>query len=232
MRDYPNARLAERDALMDMVTLAAGMTVVDIQAAGGFLSDGVYERLGGQVHCLCVEPTASLNRRLKPYYTLVEDPVDKIKSIPSDHADVVLGLAGLHHSASKSRTVSESWRMLKPGGEFAVCDVIEGSPVARWLNEYVNRHNPAGHYGNFLKNGEATDLLRQAGFSRTRETVLDVPWTFNGSHDAARFFKGLFGLQVDTDDVLAAMHEYLFLYWGENRLRVKWELIYAYGKKP
>ena len=231
MAEYPNARKAERNALLDLVDLVPGMTIVDIQAAGGYLAEGAYERLGGQVHCVCVEPGRTLSRRLKPYFTLCEDEIDALQSLASNWADAVLGLAGLHHSPSKKNTVRECWRILKPGKPFAVCDVIEESAMARWLNEYVDRHNPAGHKGDFLVPGKATALMVEAGFTGSREEIKQVPWEFDSTYHAARFFKGLFALDRSVQDVESAMRDYLSLSDRGGRVEVVWELIYAVGDK-
>jgi SAM-dependent methyltransferase len=231
MRDYPHARDAEREALLDMVSLRPGMRVADIQAAGGYLSQGVFERLGGNVECLCVEPVPELNRRLDPAFTRIADPIDRIASIADGSVDVVLGLAGLHHSPSKAGTVRECFRILRPGGELALCDVILGSPVARWLNEYVDRHNPAGHRGDFISPGEVTGLLASAGFTDVAESVLAVPWVFPKEADMARFFKGLFGLVPQVDEIRTAVGDYLSCGTAADSFRVHWALIYAYGRK-
>jgi SAM-dependent methyltransferase len=232
MLDYPHARDAERDALLDSVKLRPGMRVADIQAAGGYLSDGVYERLGGRVECLCIEPVAALNSRLNPAFTRIEAPIDRLDGIPNGSADVALGLAGLHHSPSKAGTVAESFRILKPGGELAICDVIVGSAVAGWLNEYVDHHNPDGHSGDFLYHGELTALMARAGFVDLGEQVRQVPWVFPSKHDMARFFKGLFGLTPAVEEVGAAARRYLPCRQFPDRYQVDWELIYGYGRKP
>jgi SAM-dependent methyltransferase len=232
MREYPHARDAERDTLLDMVALCPGMRVVDIQAAGGYLSDGVFARLGGQVECVCVEPVKALNRRLNKAYRVVEDPVDRIVSIASGSVDVVLGLAGLHHSPSPRGTLAEAWRLLKPGAEVAICDVIEGSSVARWLNEYVDQNNPLGHKGKFLVPEWTAGELRRLGFTEVTEEELDVPWVLPSRQDLARFFKGLFGLAVTTEEVGAAIPDYLAVRSEPGRILVEWRLIYAYGRKP
>lgn len=47
MLDFPDARNNERDTLLDYVELHTGATVLDIQSAGGYLSDEVNRRLRG-----------------------------------------------------------------------------------------------------------------------------------------------------------------------------------------
>lgn len=130
MRDFPDARSNERDTLLDYVTLRPGIVVVDVQAAGGYLSDEVRRRLGHAVSIICVEPNGELRSRLNPAFTALADPIEHFRSIGDGTADIVLGLVALHHSHSHSATIEECCRVLKLGGELAICDVPAGSRVA------------------------------------------------------------------------------------------------------
>lgn len=233
MADYPDVRNHERDTLLDYVALRPGMRILDVQAAGGYLSDAVYARLDGRVECLCIEPSPDLRARLKPAYQAFADPVDSWPSIDSASVDVVIGLVGLHHSASHDRTLAEAVRVLKPGGEFAICDVELDSPMARWLNEFVDRHSPGGHQGRFLRFGYLADKLQQLGLQQVREARKDVPWIFDANADVARFFRGLFGLaDIDAWTLEQGMRQYLSRSECNGQVWFDWQLIYAYGRKP
>lgn len=232
MARYNHARDNERDALIDMVELHPGCTTLDIQAAGGYLSDGIYERLGGDVTCLCVEPCAQLRNRLNTRYQIIDNPVDNFFSVPANSVDAVLGLAGLHHSDSHSGTVNESFRVLKPGGMFTVCDVIEGSRLSSWLNDFVSHNTPTGHDGRFIEHGAVTELMKQAGFTELREEVKSVPWLFGSREAVITLFKGLFGLTCPEQDIAAVVDDYFHIHREGERIVVDWELIYASGRKP
>lgn len=232
MRDYPHAREAERAALIELADPRPGMRIVDLQAAGGYLAQGIHARLGPQVELLCVEPVDVLRSRLAPAFRALPDRLDRLCSIADASCDRVIGLAGLHHSPSKSATVQESFRVLKPGGTFTVCDVIEGSPVAHWLNGYVNRYNPAGHQGAFLVPGEVTALLRACGFESIAECRRSVPWIFDSEWAIGEFFRGLFALDRTSKEVAGAVRERFGWERVAGGLSVPWELIYGRGAKP
>ena len=229
---YPNARDAELDALLNQVPLFAGCTVVDVQAAGGYLADGVKNRLKGNVELICIEPEKALNQRLDPDYLVVEDSVEDWPSIKSESVDIVLGLAGLHHSNNQQATVNEAFRVLKPGGYFAVCDVIDDSAIAHWLNSYVHQHNPNGHIGDFLSPDEITNMMGNSGFHNIHESIENVPWVLADEHHAAIFFKGLFGLKPAISEIKKAIPDYLKLSPRQNHIEVAWQLIYAAAQKP
>ena len=232
MRECPEARNAEREMLIQLAYLSKGAHVLDIQAAGGYLSDGIYDALAGQVDITCLEPCEQLSQRLSPCYRHIADPVERWLSVADQSLDSVLGLAGLHHSEDQLATVTEAFRTLKAGGRVSICDVIEGSDIAKWLNEFVDKHNPAGHKGDFLEPGELSSLYRCAGFEKITEDVCFVPWRFPSEQIAARFFVGLFGLSCDEETALCAMKEYLKIRTFPGGCEIAWELIYGTAVKP
>lgn len=232
MRDFPGARNNERDTLLDYVSLRPGMVVVDVQAAGGYLSDEVHRRLGGGATIVCIEPNVELRARLDPAYRAVSDPVERFPSVASTTADVVLGLVGLHHSQSHRATIEECYRVLRPGGELAICDVPAGSRLADWLNHFVARHCPAGHDGNFPAPGAIERLCREAGFVAATEELRDVPWLFERRKDIAVFFKGLFGLTTTIETIDRAIDDYFTVTDTALGCSVGWRLAYAHARKP
>ena len=231
MKEFPNARDAERAPLLKLGELRPGDIVLDLQAAGGYLSDGVYDYLEGDVSLICLEPCDELRARLSIKYYSVSDDVENWCSIADESVDVVLGLAGLHHSEDHQATIDEAYRVLKRGGRIVICDVENGSDMAKWLNCYVNMHNPCGHSGNFIKTGSLSKLFENSGFFSINETLRQVPWRFESFESAAKFFKGLFGIEKKEEEILLAMHEYLRLYKENDMFWVDWSLIYGIAVK-
>lgn len=232
MLGNPDVRRLERDTLIDSVALHPGQTVLDIQSAGGYLSDEIHRRLNGDVKCLCLEPCEALASRLNSAFTWIDDPVEHFASLDDGRVGSALGLAGLHHSTSHAATISEAYRVLKPGGQLAICDVEQDSFVARWLNEYVDAHNPAGHRGYFLNPGAAAQHFRDAGFTDVTEVKREVPWLFEHRSAIPVFFKGIFGLTPSAGEVDKQLAKYFDITPCDGGVQVNWELIYCVGRKP
>lgn len=231
MAEQPEARAAERDALLDLLELSPGDVVVDLQAAGGFLADGIRARFGAGVRVVCIEPT-ELRTRIRPVHEVRDDPLHAMASLGDASADAVTGLAGLHHSEDIPATLAESLRILRPGGRFAVCDVEAGSAVANWLNGYVDAHNRQGHRGTFLTRTELTALLGATGFEDIGVERRDVPWRFPSVQHLGRFFKGLFALDVAEAEITAAVRDWLGVRNVADGIEVPWTLLYARAHRP
>lgn len=231
MTELPAARAAERDALLDLLDLRAGEVVVDLQAAGGFLADGIRARFGAGVRVICVEPT-ELRLRISAVHEVRDDPLHAMASLGDASAGAVVGLAGLHHSEDIPATLAECLRILRPGGLFAVCDVEAGSAVASWLNGYVDAHNRQGHRGTFLTRAELEALLAATGFEEVDVERRDVPWRFPSLWHLGRFFKGLFALEVQETEITAAVRDRLGVRAVVHGIEVPWTLLYARARRP
>lgn len=231
MKKFSNARNNERDALLGLINLKEGLSILDLQSSSGYLSDEIYRRLNKKVSCFCLEPTKELRERLNPDYIAIDNPVENFYSLANESMDIVLGLAGLHHSESHSQTIQECFRVLKPDGQLAICDVIEGSSLDRWLNGFVNGHSASGHQGNFIKEHVLAAQLRESGFENIYEEIIAVPWVFQHHHHIAEFFKGLFGLSCSIEDINKALDDYFIIEKVGDQLQLQWELLYCTAKK-
>ncbi|MGR9092010.1 MAG: hypothetical protein ACU85U_15670, partial [Gammaproteobacteria bacterium] len=78
MAEYAGVRRAELDRLCAQVSLPEQGTLLDLQAAGGFVADAIADRSGGRIHCVCVEPSAALRERLAPRHTIYADETDDL----------------------------------------------------------------------------------------------------------------------------------------------------------
>lgn len=162
----------------------------------------------------------------------IDNPVENFHSIADRSVDVALGLAGLHHSRSHRATIAESFRVLKSGGQLAICDVPFGSSLADWLNVFVARHCPAGHDGNFPVAGDIARICQEVGFADAAEELRDVPWIFGGREEIAPFFKGLFGLDLEIGEIDRALDDYFTITEQPGGCSVEWRLAYAHARKP
>lgn len=95
-----------------------------------------------------------------------------------DRFDVVLTRLTLHHSQSPERLLNEIYRVCRPGGRIAVCDVISADDAARAdLHNRVERLRDPSHV-RYYTAAELMRLVTEADFSVTASKQWQVERRF------------------------------------------------------
>jgi arsenite methyltransferase len=85
--------------------------------------------------------------------------------LPDDHVDVVISNCVINLSTDKPRVISEAFRVLKPGGRFAVSDMVFLGDKGKLPLELVRSMEAwSGCVSGALEKDEYEKLLREAGF--------------------------------------------------------------------
>ncbi len=181
-----------------LAQLDAGETVLDLGSGGGIDVLLSAKRVGpaGKVYGLDMtdEMLALANEnKQKAGVANVEFLKGEIENIPlpDNSVDVIISNCVINLSGDKARVFDEAFRVLKPGGRFAVSDVVvRGDPppeVRRNMELWI------GCVAGALEEMEYRDLLADAGFRR-----VDIePTRIYKAEDAAAFLSGT-GLDVST----------------------------------
>jgi len=231
-RARPDARARERDRLLAPISIEPGMRVVDLQAAGGYVGEGLFERHGEKVTVLAIEPSHALVRTLPPRQKPIHATLESLP-LRSGGVDVVLCLAGTHHSPDLQAILDECHRVLRPGGQVSISEVERGSAMDAWLNGFVDRVGRDGHRGRFVRPGELAAGLAAAGFADVHEERARVPWRFADDRELVAFCRGLFGLSaVPLEVVERGIREHLELRRESGETELSWSLRYASSVKP
>ena len=136
----------------------------------------------------------------------------------------VISLAGVHHLADQTAFYREVFRLLKPGGIFALADVTDGSRVARFLNGFVDAHSSLGHKGMFLKASTGAEL-EAAGFEVIAQQSIAYGWIFDSSEDMGVFCQRLFGVdRASRDEVLQGIARSVGYRSTQTGCLMDWEL--------
>ena len=178
--------------------LHAGETVLDLGSGGGIDVLLSAKRVGpsGKVYGLDMtnEMLALANEnKARAGAENVEFLKGEIENIPlpDNSVDVIISNCVINLSADKGRVLQEAFRVLKPGGRFAVSDVVvrgeAPDDVRRNMELWI------GCVAGALEEIEYRDLLADAGFRR----VEIEPTRVYKAEDAAAFLTGS-GLDPDT----------------------------------
>jgi arsenite methyltransferase len=181
-----------------LAELHEGETVLDLGSGGGIDVLLSAKRVGptGKVYGLDMTDEmlalANENKR-KAGATNVDFLRGEIESIPlpDNSVDVIISNCVINLSSDKAQVLREAFRVLKPGGRFAVSDVVvrgETPPEVR-----RNMELWIGCVAGALEEMDYRDLLADAGFRR-----IDIePTRVYKGEDAAAFLAGT-GLDADT----------------------------------
>ncbi len=171
-----------------LAQLHEGETVLDLGSGGGIdvLLSAKRVGLTGKVYGLDMTKEmlalANENKR-RAGATNVEFLKGEIENIPLPDAsvDVIISNCVINLSADKGRVLREAFRVLKPGGRFAVSDVVVRGPVPAAVKRSMELW--IGCVAGALEESEYRSLLAAAGFEQ-----IDIePTRIYKAEDAAAF---------------------------------------------
>ena len=242
MRSQPHARQAEFETLLAIADLHPHLTIADIPSGGGYLqtalpipaqliqietcpafvqANSTSKQTDSSITATTTSPTAT---------TLLCRDLHHIP-LPTDHLDRILSLAGLHHIADRATIYVEFHRLLKHHGLCCIGEVAQGSGVAGFLNEFVDRHSSLGHRGLFFEEAERT-LLEQAGFQIVSDRTISYPWQFPSQLAMVQFCRDLFGIDRASDaELLEGIQHYLGHSIRGDRHQLQWQLRFIKAQK-
>jgi arsenite methyltransferase len=111
--------------------------------------------------------------------------------LPDNSVDVIISNCVINLSADKDRVLREAFRVLKPGGRFAVSDVVVTGEVPPEVRRHVELW--VGCIAGALQDSEYTSKLTGAGF----ESVGIEPTRVYTIEDARQFLSAQ-GIDVDA----------------------------------
>lgn len=180
-----------------LIQLEPGQVVLDLGSGGGIDVLLSAKRVGptGKVYGLdMTDEMLALARenQAKAGATNVEFLKGTIENIPlpDNSVDVIISNCVINLSGDKDRVLHEAFRVLKPGGRFAVSDVVVRGDVPAEIQRSVELW--VGCIAGALKDTDFASKLSAAGFEE-----IDVdPWRIYKVEDARAFLTSA-GFDVD-----------------------------------
>jgi arsenite methyltransferase len=181
-----------------LAQLSAGETVLDLGSGGGIDVLLSAQRVGPTGKAYGLDMTDEMlvlareNQR-KAGVENVEFLKGEIENIPlpDNSVDVIISNCVINLSGDKDRVLREAFRVLKPGGRFAVSDVVTRGQVPAEIREKILLW--VGCIAGALSDEEYRDKLAKAGF----ESIGIEPTRVYAIEDAREFLAGK-GVDVDA----------------------------------
>ncbi len=159
-----------------LIELREGETVLDLGSGGGIDVLLSAQRVGPTGFVYGLDMTDEMlalaqENKAKAGATNVAFLKGRIEEIPlpARTVDVVISNCVINLAADKSRVLRDAFRVLKPGGRFAVSDVVADGPVPDALRQ--NMEAWVGCLAGALEIDEYARLLTEAGFADVSITI-------------------------------------------------------------
>jgi arsenite methyltransferase len=159
-----------------LIDLREGETVLDLGSGGGIDVLLSARRVGSTGFAYGLDMTDEMlalaqENKAKAGATNVAFLKGRIEEIPlpANTVDVVISNCVINLSADKGQVLREAFRVLKPGGRFAVSDVVADGPVPEALRR--NMEAWVGCLAGALEVQAYEQLLREAGFADVSVTI-------------------------------------------------------------
>ena len=181
-----------------LAQLNPGETVLDLGSGGGIDVLLSAKRVGPSGKAYGLDMTdemlalANENKR-KAGADNVEFLKGEIENIPlpDNSVDVVISNCVINLSADKGRVLREAFRVLKPGGRFAVSDVVTRGEIHEEIRKSILLW--VGCVAGALEEGQYRDTLTSAGFEQ-----IEIEPTRIYKVEDAREFLSAEGVDVDS----------------------------------
>ena len=158
----------------DPVTLASlrpGEVVLDLGSGGGIDCFLAGKQVGTKGRVIGVDMTAEMidkarrnKTKIGPDADNVEFRLGEIEHLPAsdEEVDVVISNCVINLSPDKRQVFREAYRVLKPGGRFAVTDIVTDGPLPKAIGESLSAWY--GCVAGALDRKEFVSLLEEVGF--------------------------------------------------------------------
>jgi SAM-dependent methyltransferase len=181
-----------------LAELNAGETVLDLGSGGGIDVLLSARRVGPAGRAFGLDMTdemlalAEENKRKSGLenVTFLKGEIENIP-LPDNSVDVIISNCVINLSGDKDRVLREAFRVLKPGGRFAVSDVVVRGDVPAEIRKSMELW--IGCVAGALRDSEYVTKLAGAGFAD-----ISIEDTRVYSVDDARTFLAAEGLDVDA----------------------------------
>lgn len=219
MQAFPQARAEEFLNVIEQARISPGMTIVDVPSGGAYLAP--YLPDSNLIGLENSHAFAELAKNRTESVLLYEDNAFPLER---QSVDRVLSIAGMHHIEDKQQFFSEVYRILKPEGLLAAADVAEGSPVRRFLDEFVGEYSDTGHSGWYFGNDTRREL-DSSHFEIVQDRLLQYHWRAPDRQQLAQFCRTLFGMvHADNAITMEGIGDYLGLEEDAEGCGLNWEL--------
>lgn len=220
MSRFPTARWREFDNLFAHVERGELNRVLDVSSQERLLQDHLPEG----VELVAVDPVEQ--RYLDGH---AEFKPESVTGPTKASFDLAVSLAAIHCIENKADFVRTLLEFVRPRGWVVIADVLAESAVARFLDEFVCKHNGQDSCRRYWSGDPLADLgLAKDTVEILCSQVIPCDWRFENVTELVGFVRLFFHLSGVTDgQIEEAIGNYMGITSRAKYVTLNWELMYV-----
>lgn len=233
LRRFPDARKEDILRIAEWLQLKRDDTVAEIGAGCGYISAGIADYCA-KVMALDPSPEQLSNVSEHSRGKVVPIWMSATKfPLESESMDAVYTFGGFHHiRGDHHEWMSECRRIIRPGGKLLICDVGEGTNLARHFDERVVIHCSTGHSRGWINPTYFSSLCQRAGLTVLGTAEVRIRWKFNTENDMAVFIQLLHSMRCSVKEVLEGIRAHLEVERLGGNVNLVWPMLFGLAAKP
>jgi len=201
---FPDSRKNDIEAMLKTLEPKQGERIIGLGEGNGYFSKAISEAIGVKGYYLVTDPSKdqleNLVRRINLPQMHVQVAGAEEIEVPESSFDKVWCFGGFHHVHNQTEAMKRIYNALINGGKAIICEVFQGSNLARHFDSFVARYCVTGHEVKFLSEEFARTLCYLAGFDETKIRTEELPqkWIFDSEKDLGEFIYNLHAITLLT----------------------------------
>jgi len=208
MKQFPNARLEEIEAMKKYLNPKPGERILEIGSGSGFSSNHISEIVGENGRVIVSDPSleqlddiVKLNKKNIDFIQFIEYDSEKI-DLEDNKVDAVWSLGSLHHIFSKNKLFNYLSRFVKKDGRVVMLDVFSGSKLSNHFDDKVAKYCITGHEVAFSTREYIKTICLNNNFLEPIFYDLDIKFKFKNKEDIGVFLYKIHSMTKTTPDVV------------------------------
>ncbi len=193
LTEYPLARCEDISAMKQILSPKEGEKILGFGEGNGFFCQDISDLLGKNGKYFVTDPSLdqlnNLKRKIKGSNIQIVQAGAENLNVPTTYFDKAWSFGALHHCPDKISAFKNIFNALKFGGTAFICDVFQGSNLAKHFDIQVDKYCITGHKVTFLSDKTTRAGLVLAGFKEENIKIknLNQKWIFNSEDDMGKF---------------------------------------------